>query len=235
MSIIEDFAPYKDEYGLIHPEIGKISGNGIRYTCEYWFALEKPYHTVSENIDILTSLRICEPKPGLLYRHPTNKLEQEGPDDYVARIAVCTSWPIDCFAKRFLEYGRANGFIYDNNPFLTKISPLFADTGAYLGRQQQIICHAMWAAGEEPDLILKAWWVLALMQSAFSKKQDSKILGWYLVKVAKGRSSAIDLFILFWRWKFKKHYPGGVGEVLKNYFGSDEHPSVKWLWNEFGE
>ena len=69
------------------------------------------------------------------------------------------------------------------------------------------------------------------------KSQDSFALNWMLKIIWKGRYKFIDKRIDKWTIKFKKHYPHGMGQLLKDYYidKSIDHPDFKYLWDDFGD
>ncbi len=86
------------------------------------------------------------------------------------------------------------------------------------------------AAGETPPIWRKFWWCLSVLFSLTANKnnQDAYTLSWQLTRVAEGKSWLCDLIISFWRKKFRQQFPGGISEVLENYFGF-RHPLCDFL------
>lgn len=228
--VIEAFRPYKDGFGLVQPnELG--SGNGIRYTCEYLMALHiNNAMTPEENERIGRDLSFCESQnqPGLLNRSPVN-FNQEGPDDYVARLGISSlldNTHARSYPHRFLIH-------WDNNKGIFQNDGKTDNPSAWFFRMPHLRAHAMFCGGGSPDLFQMFWWSLTIVQSMFSKKHDSKILSWYLVRAAKDKSRIAKLLAIIWSHFLKKQYPdGGIGQVLREYFLSN-HPSAVYLWGVF--
>lgn len=233
MGIINQYKTFTDYKGLVQPTPAAVSHNGVLYTAQYVVALMRHNSlTEHERARLIQVFRSCELEPGLLMRHPVEHREvQQGPDDYVG--AITASYLLGSHqAHRILEYGRHHGFIYDNIN-----SGIINHYGsAYIGRQQQIVTHLQFATGETPSLFRKVWWCIAVLSSALAKRdnQDAKILAWLLIVVANRKSTLCDLVSRFWIWKFKRDWPGGIGDVLANYFQNPHHPSARYLKNEFG-
>lgn len=255
MQILEDYKTVTDKDGLVQPPEGR-SNNGVRYTGEMVIALVKHGALSQEESTRLRAvLSSCEREPGLLMRSPRNTGGYQSVDDTIAAITI-DHFVGTGFTKRFLEYGRTQGatfvdksikkypkegelvfalftflgavpvkYVYNN------IVPRGFTLSSWLGRQQQLICHAQFVAGENPPMYRKLWWAIAVLSSMRSKYKDwdAKILALHLVKAAKGKSPFCDAIRNIWiRWF--KQFPRGAAEfVWKN------HPSSKWLEGEFGE
>ena len=222
-------------WGLVQPDDG-ISANGIRFTSEFILACER-HNILPQYVDLRIELsrlfRKCElGSGGLLQRTPDGKWGQEGPDDYVAAIAADRVLR-DGFADRFLEYGKANLWNYNN------VNPSRLTPSSFLGRQWQIMVHAKIVADKELTRWDKLWWCGTVIKSAFGKKsdQDNWVLAWFLVKTLtkKQVGGIMETCAAFWRRKFRAKWPHGIGEVLADYFNNPSHPSVKYLWDEFGD
>ena len=228
--ILEDFRPFKDVWGLIQPAVGGSSGNGLRYTSEYLFSLlEHGSITLEEEEAITRAIDSCEygEQIGVLFRTPENK-DQNAPDDYVAIIAISAFLKdnrASMYPRRFIIHWDMYDGVFQNNGGIDNPS-------AWFWRMPHLLVHAKFAAGFYIDLWSMLPWVWAVLQSAFSKKQDNKILGWYLLRAAKGKSKIADKLFSFWSWMLKRHYEGGIGHVLREYFGF-EHPSAKYLLGVF--
>lgn len=235
--IKDEFEPYKDKYRLVHPSIGSISANSIRFTTEYLFSLYLNNQlTDADRNEISIALQLCEKKPGLLQRHPEKYLEdQESVDDTIARLAASQVLS-DGFAKRFLDYGRLPQntlgieYVYNNRDE----SKFTFDS--WLGRQQAIIAQAQIVVGERIPILRRFFLWVSLIIAAFDKSQDNKVLSWFIVRTYLSyknlkRDFITDFIVYFWKEMFKKQYPNGVGQVLEAYYG--KLPASKWLMDVF--
>ena len=121
--------------------------------------------------------------------------------------------------------------------FNTMTPRMFTDS-AYMERYPNINVLAKAISGATPPpgewKTVHAW----ILDSAQSREQDGKVLGWFQVMISakydptpEGRA-AREL----WAAMLHKHYGGGgIGEVLGRYFDSGaSHPSHKYLKGEFG-
>lgn len=258
-NIVEEYSPYFDQYGFVqpHPEVPSL--NGVRYTGEYVVALHKEGKLDEERQRLLALFESVQREPGLLMRTPDNKGGYESIDDTVSAITA-SHFLKGTFAKKFLEYGRfypaitmdesdsdkekirrgkgvfallkALGpvtWVYNN------LNPEKFALSSWLGRFPQLIAHAQFAAGEPVPLWRQLWWAGAVIQSSFSKEQDHKVLGWHLIMVARKKSVLCSVVAMFWSHMFRKHYPEGIGQVIGNYFGDQNHPAAYWLRFEYGE
>lgn len=244
-----DFKPYIDKYGLVQPSPGGGSGNGLLYTSEMIVGLNDFGLLRDEmRLSLFDTYRDCEIIPGLFRRDPNNTGNQEGPDDYVG-IAAASPFIPGNFAKRILTYGQSRRtpirglleelkfpnflvtllgwmkFRYNYN----NINPNVMNKGSWLGRQPQLIAHFQFAAGETPWYWRKLWWCGAVLSSLFAKDHDSYILSYLLIRTAEKKSFLARMTAKIWRHYQNKRYPGGISQVIGEYFQNPSHPLVKWL------
>jgi len=261
-SIIEDYKPYIDINGFVQPDSQtngpQISQNGVRFTSEYVIALALERKLNEEKERLKKVFKSVEQKPGLLMRTPENSGGYQSIDDTIGAITVSYLLGTD-YASNFLKYGREK-FPTENDETDTNkervkmgrtifsilksfgpvrwvynnINPQKFHISSYLGRFPQLIAHAMFAAGEPVPIWRQIWWSGSIIYSAFSKSTDAKALAWQLVLVGRNKSILCDLVSCFWSYMLKKHYPNGIGGVLKKYW-SRNHPSNYWLRFEYGE
>jgi len=83
-------------------------------------------------------------------------------------------------------------------------------------------------------------WIVSIISSGLSKKkrQDNWVLGWYLVIAADNQTFVLQPIINWWKKKIRKVAPGGIGEILGDYFPKPNgvrHPSSRWLNCEYGD
>jgi hypothetical protein len=260
--IIEEYRTYFDKFGMVQPTIGGNSFNGVRYTGEYVIALHKEgkLDEKGERNRLFLLFKSLQREPGLLMRTPENEGGYQSIDDTIAALTA-DYYIYGGFAEKFLEYGRLypavimdesdpnkekvqQGWgiynilrtIYGQPKYVyNNINPEEFALSSWLGRFPQLIAHAQFIAGEKVPLWRKLWWAGAVIQSSFSKEQDNKVLGWYLVLVGKDQSGICKAASSFWSYMMKKHYPEGIGQVLGDYFGNHNHPSAYWLRHEFGD
>jgi hypothetical protein len=253
MTIKDAFLPYIDKDGLVQPTVGGESGNGLLYTSEYIYALlANGGMDRIEQMRLTAAYNACQMQEGLMARTPIGtafSTDQEGPDDYYG-CGAASSELDGSLARHILAYGRkgASGFnpsyedsdrvklstwlfrilslfgllkvkwIYNND------NPGFFTQSSWLGRQQNLICHLQFAADEEPPMWRKVWWAVAVLGSLFSTNNDSYCLSWLCVRTAQGKSKFCTLVGKVW-WHFVlKKFPGGMGEILGDYFQNPSHP-----------
>lgn len=213
----QDFLPYRDADGLVSPRPTtpgqrNASGNGILYTSEYYIALHlKGLVTTADREEAFRVFGACEMQisPGRFMRTPIHRDECSF-DDYVG-LAACSHLLGLPFARRLVAYGKAHGWTWHS----------------WFGRQPQFVAHLLWAAGDKPALWRRVWWMLTVLYSAFRPKhdQDARILTWLLVLVAEKHQGWVGRTICkLWRKRLYKDFPGGVGQVLGEYFGNPAHP-----------
>jgi hypothetical protein len=256
MSVQDLFKSYKDQYGLIQPSPNNSSGNSILYTAEYIMALlANNEFDVAERDRLASAMATCQRQSGLLMRSPIGGAffeDQEGPDDYVGACAASYFMKTD-LAARILAHGRNYGAqkydaaLEDPNHLLrSKVlynllslfglrkinyvwnsnNPGYFTESAWLGRQQNLVCHMQFAAGENPPLWRKLWWMAAIYSGTKATKDnhDAWILAWLCVRTMNGRSWLCNLVANYWKKKMLEMWPGGMGECLCAYFGNPTHP-----------
>lgn len=236
--IFNDFKKYKDHYGLVQPKPNHTSGNGLRYTGDFVAALfvnKKIIWTSKEMVEereaILKAVKACAREPGLYMRTPKRFNHQQGPDDYVGLGTIsCFLYPR--IAQEILHYGRNQKQPKYN---YNTVTPGKLTGSSWLGRQQQLIAHWQFAAGEMPNPLRWTWWYIAIIIATFSKRknQDGWVLAWHLVLVGEHRSRFNRWIAKWFRFRLKQTFPKGIGQCLGEYFGDFSHPLAKYLLNQF--
>lgn len=227
------------------PATRNSSGNGLMYRAEYEIEIQSMpgFVDMAEFRDII---RACEAEPGNLKRGPVHP-DQNDHDDYTG-VAAASTWA----ASRILSRGRAGvpvqgtqiRWVYNNvcpGTFWHPGEPrsrneriigwlLGAPAGhrvngnAFLGRFPHLIAHFQWAAGETPPLWRRLIWCLVVATACWGdpKQQDGWRLTYLMAHVAPPRSPEMCA-VSIWRTRFRKHWPGGIAEVRRRYFGWN-HP-----------
>lgn len=251
MSIQDDFKNYTDQYGLVQPNPNGGSGNGLLYTAEAIVALFDKGALSQQNIDdFKKAYASCEKEPGLMMRSPIGgpmNSDGEAPDDYVG-CGAASFFLNDGLAERILKYGRGSPSKYGDTGLWARILYLVlskcglskipynynnVDPGvwtewSWLGRQQNLICHLQFAAGETPPIWRRLWWCAAVFQAtrAMKSEHDSWILSWLLIRTMNGRSWICKQVANYWWKKLLNYYPQGMSSVFADYFGNPNHPTA---------
>lgn len=228
MSLKSEMVPYVDQYGLVMPQIGNDSTNGVLYTSEYMIALIRNKEDVASDLSAYyATINACMPTTGLLERRPDNAGGQEGPDDYYGLLAALSEIGCDqakAVARHVVWYAFRHIMSMDN------VNPGRFQWGAVLERQPQLDACALWAADLPVGPFLRLWTALAILTSWYSTAVDdtsSIRLAWLQVQVASKHSFIGRLAGRFWYWRLYKHYLGGMNAVNAIYFGPD-HPLAKY-------
>ena len=225
----EKYQPHVDKFGLCHPKAGTISQNGIRFTTEMAMALKLNHElTPKIRVQLENAILSCEMEPGLFRRHPTEwRQDQIGPDDYVylGLFSAAIELNSGSIARRVVQYGRDHWWTFNN------LQPGRFSKSAFLGRQQQLVCHLELCAGLESNWFRRAWLSQVFKIAARSEKddQDAWCLTWAIdrslealqtQRLAKSRAT--------WKAAYKRVWPEGYGALLRDYFAHD-HPSCDAL------
>lgn len=186
--------------------------------------------------------------------------------DYILmkeRTPMWGGFVLRSFAERFLEYGRTqtperadltddNYKVIERNVILYAIlsrvwpSALFYTYNnlhprhfalqSWIGRQQAIIAHAQWVAGEKVPFWRRLIWCVSILNVTFKKHthQDEWVLGFHLVVVGGKRGWLNKCVAARFRSALKKRWPnGGLGECLEDYF-TKPHPLSELFWDVYG-
>lgn len=239
---------WSDHYGLITPNPDKqVSGNGIRYTSEWIYALlSEGVISYSDAHKMATDMFVkcmntldpkdkkTDPVYGNIKRHPDH-FEQEGPDDYIALISILYATGSNMATSMILRHGQLTGFWYNTErPFKkTKYSGKI-NWSAWMGRFPQLICHMYFSCYIVPNIFLRISWGLSILYTAlFGKRHaDTWVLSWHLVKTISRIGNVypqypypvLTLIAKFWQKRMRKIWgEEGVRLALREYFGNG-HP-----------
>lgn len=239
--ILNDYARYTDPNGLISGQRSPTSssGNAILFTAQMVCVLNQRGLLTREILD-QTKIAIkkeCQIVPGL-FRRARNWKDQEGPDDYVGLACIDEE-----FAQDILAYGRNHSFhfpwswgplrlryYYENG------SPgILTDKEAWLGRQQQLIAHWQYAAGETPNFIRRFIWRETIKITGKTGPDPDQPGGqdaWILSAMLLENHFDPVIARQFYRELYKV-FPGGMPQVFSRYFADPEHPTAKyWVDHE---
>lgn len=219
-TVLEAYAHYLDPNGLVSSSssgvlnAAPISGNNIRFTCEYMKLLppgSAEYYRVGK------ALIDCQVELGLLARDKNNSLGQQSFDDTICALSVSKG---AAFPKNFVIYGKKHWWCFNN------LNPGKWSWDAFLGRNPALIAQAYEAAGKG-NLLTKAIIALAGIFAAFSTSQDGKMLSYMMLDTLPPNS--LRWIKMLWNYKLKKQYGDGMlGAVLHAYHIDKKHPSIKF-------
>lgn len=226
----QDFAPYRDKFGLIQNNPGGSSGNGLRYTSEYYI-LKFRYGlaTKDDTLQFEAIVRRCFAEPGLLNRSPEDKSQQKF-DDYVAVTTASLIFEL-LLANDIKSYGLKHRqyFRNDKSPSL----PFKDKWGAWFGKDQGLIAHFYYADNDTPSWFKTVMWTINILLCAYTAKesQDEWVLSSHQIiayEWSKDRTWPQDQACRIWRRQFKKQWGvDGMSNLLEKYFGH-KHPLAKY-------
>lgn len=233
-TVKQAYQSYFDEFGLVNPWPDQLSNNGLRYLAEYAACLvvsdEMDEH---RKVELQATLSLCEKSPGLYDRKPGCTI-QTSVDDYMGIMYIAHVIGDRGIAKRFIEHGKSTGGFWDNTPSGSR------HARSFLYRFLPLMACAKWAAGITP----RPWETLAAAVSVIlctlTKHQDPWVLSWFTIRIGADKSVLMNVASRWFSRAMRKHRPGGVGGVLKSYYGSPRekygaHPAALFLWDEYGE
>lgn len=222
MDIHEEFKRFTDQYGLLSDKSkggkGVVSGNGILYTAHYVLALtDNRKLTIEDGEQIGNALNLVEKESGLYMRSVEKPNDVEGPDDYVGIGTLSEFLFHPDRAARVLKRLRMTG------GSLNTTTPGKWTPRTWLGRQQQLVCHLQFAAGEKPDPFKLLIWCISVLSSMLSKHEDSYILSYHLVRV--GEKHSFIAMIVGQIFRLQKRT---IKSVLEAHFGPGQ-PFSLWM------
>lgn len=225
----QDFAPYRDSFGLIQNNPGGSSGNGLRYTAEY-YTLKFRYGLVTKDdtLQFEAIVRRCFAEPGLLNRKPDDKSPNKF-DDYVAVSTASLILEL-LIANDIKTYGLKNHWYFNN----AKTSLSFKDKwGAWFGKDRGLIAHFFYADHDTPSWFNTIAWTFNILLCAYTAKdsQDEWVLSAHQIVAyewSKDRTWPQDKACQIWRKQFRKQWGvDGMSKLLEKYFGH-KHPLSKY-------
>lgn len=226
-----DYAPYTDSYGYTQEERGFTGGNGLLYSAEKVAILSILGLLTGQDQTQLYGVRLASYiLPGLYSRHPTNTQEQEKWDDYyglTAAMAICGHrW----VAADVLKYGLEHWGCWDNVVPGRVLGPDFL--GRFFGRSPHFWGHLYLTAGVPmPRPIFWGWSYWLRKQGRWQPdSQDSWVMSWLGYAVYRQAGGPDEYGAVFgdWRSSFLARYPGGLGQLLEEYFKDKGHPNIKY-------
>jgi hypothetical protein len=227
MSLRNEILDYVDADGLVSPRrvedktARSASGNGLLYTSEYMIALHLRGDLNLTDIEgFVRVLRSCQKEPGLFNRSPIHK-DQNAPDDYTGILAACHMIGIEEFPRAIYKYGNEHGWVFDNTGEGSK--------SAWFWRMPHLVAAIKIAAGEKCELWRQIYTTAVILWAIRAKRedQDAHTLTWLLTKITDDKWIPRQAGKL-WRWKFKRQYPRGLGQVLSDYFNC-YHPLANYF------
>ncbi len=222
-----DAENFKDVWGLVQPQPGTISDNGVRFTTERILYLDRKGFATGaheEMAHLFNAILKCEKEPGLLERFPGCP-RQDSFDNYIAAMT----------ASRICDGGKLAGRIWKRGVRKLGWYKNGTDWGLFvrsplLWRSPFFIAYSHFCAHDEVNKITKPILQIKVDLNAKSEDQDGKILSWFMVRELGNRIDSQQ-----WSDMLLKQYSGGVGNVLGNYFDpvGKEHPNAQALWGVY--
>ena len=246
------FQPYTDQWGLVQPQAGSSSGNGLLYTAEAIAALKANNQlTTDMKAQYWAAYEACEVQPGLFHRRPDGAFGQNQQDDYIGIAYAARHLDRPDIAQRVLDYGDIGANRLTSTPasgdeIAYKALSLFGlltvknvyndiEPGAFnlkgwFARWPFLGITMKFAAGKDPNILEKLFWCVIQLSSlrADVNNQDNWILSWMAWKTVEGKSWITDLVGKYWLKKFVEKQ-GSMGDLLERYFNDPNQPVAQAL------
>jgi hypothetical protein len=231
--IVPHFKAWSDSFGMVTDNDKKRStGNGNSYTASYVLILHR-HGRLSENesdrIRKVFHANEDQRTTGVLYRTPIKTKEKTSPEEYQGALIV-DLYIGTGFARRFLDRLKSDGGIVrgpEQPPGMW----------AFMSRRQDLVALAQTVIGQKVPFWRKLWVGTTIWLSTRRSRirhSDDHILAWQLGYCLKSISGFVRLSDSLRRRNIMKNYPHGLGEILHRRYGwSLDHPSVRWLWDQY--
>jgi hypothetical protein len=229
---VADYEPFIDMYGLIQPEEGTTSDNGIRFTSEGILASFLQFGTDCPDIiwlwreQRMRAIEACQRIPGVLQRFPGCST-QEGVDDYYAAACVASLMNRPLAINMYL-HGLDNFGVFKSTP---SASVLSKSGNPFLWVQPGLIVHMKNCAKQPLSCIDMAVLKVSINKSTKSKEQDHKMLTWFIIRALSVNNQArLKTEITNWQAALIGQY-GSIGDVLGEYYHPvhHRHPNAFYL------
>lgn len=246
-AVITAFAPWQDKWGMVTgSQPPGTSGNGLLFTAEYAAGMtslqmnNSSGYTVpwAEHVRLLHLYNSCEIQPGLYQRSPDNPRDQESFDDYYG-IATYSRLYDQARIERVKAWAKREswlGLIHKN--YWNNIVPDTWTFSSWLGRNPALM--AVFSLSGIPTA-LSFWERLSLCVALLSSllypatNTTSWALGWHLTLATQKQKGIVQLARKMWQMRFAQLFPGGLGELRANYYGNQNHPIKRLMWQNYGD
>lgn len=155
MTLSEAIRPYRDQYGLVHPNRDLNSTNGLTYTAYYMALLKERGELTEQECEAYSrTVLACEKEPGLLNRYP-NHWQQQKIDDYACTIRGAEITGRRGLAWRIDEYGKNHAMTFGpikRHYFYNNERP-----GTNLDHQDALNWAALWIGNQPLFKIYLSW------------------------------------------------------------------------------
>lgn len=253
MSIIDDFKPYVDRYGLSCLDKGSdgygvTSQNGALFTMQYLFCLrdKDPENFQSEVDRVKKVFDKLEKEPGLSRRffHST---EVDSMDNQAALLTFSALFDNGRYANDCLSYGERT-ICEEYEPAHKKYF--------YLARFLHGAVKYCWNVEKPKVFNLRGWWgrspgFLGMLKMTSNKPVsifeniavfigqfvgvfrplsdcDARTLPFITWQYLRTRSPVWEVAYNFWDFILRKQYGGGIGQVYARYYLDKDHPLLRY-------
>ena len=244
MSIRDEIQPYRDQNGLIAPNIvppGTLVGsdNGSMFTSEYYIILKKSAQLIyPDYADFDRIINRCINPQGMLCRIPIGQNDgQEGPDDYYGVLDGCKALKNTSIPRKLLKG------IIKNLGFMDNVNPgSHSNWSSFMPRQPQMMASMISAAFPSwlnplhilirtlcfPLYIVAAGTIFISCVGTPPGDTDSRRLSWHLIQTVVPTSLMCKIASLFWYHRLYSVYGiTGMRAVAKIYY-QPNHPFAKY-------
>lgn len=259
MSVVDDFKPYMDRYGLSclskKDGYGETSQNGALFTMQYLFCLKEkePESFVSELERVAKVFAKLEKEPGLSRRffHST---EIDSMDNQAALLTFSALYDVGRYAKDCLNYGETTicktsdkgsekyfvlaKLIHGEAKFCYNVtSPGVFNLRGWWGRSPGFLGLLKMAAGKPCNIFLQACVFIGQFVGVFKPTSDcdARTLPYITWQYLRTRSYFWELSYKLWYFILRKQYGGGIGQVYARYYQDKNHPILRYTRDDKAE
>jgi hypothetical protein len=203
---------------MIAPNLESVNttGNGIRYTSEWWMLLnDRNWARMSDLNTFMYAIQSAKVQDGLYRRAPWST-DHESWDDYATLAAASVG-----HAQDILRYGKRHWYVYN------WIQPGKFRLGQWLGRFRPFVAHLHWAALEQPNFIDRLIWSVAVAMGGMKEGGDTWIMTWHKIRTWEraGRHGLMEkIAVKIFDNRKKRLHSDGIAKffhnpVLQKYYG----------------
>jgi hypothetical protein len=233
MDFEKDVRPYIDKNGLIAPEKGGSSLNGVMYTAELLIVAWERL-TEEQRWGLRHAIASCEIEYGLMGRVPYPHEQQQQVDDMYAYAALCMTTRLKYGRDRLLRAHDVLQYGYKHFGSFNTVNPGVWTWNSFLWRQPQLLGAFLAARGnvkpwERPFLWYAALAIFVSCRNTPKSDADARRLAWHLIKAVSPESWLMRQAAKGWYKRLLRDYgPEGMREVGRHYYTDHENPLIKF-------
>lgn len=256
MSVVDDFKPYMDRYGLScltkKDGYGETTQNGALFTMQYLFCLKEkePENFISEVERVKKVFAHLEKEPGLSRRffHST---ETDSMDNQAALLTFSALFDSGRYAKDCLHYGESTvleefepehkkyfymaKFLHGAVKYCWNVEkPQVFNMRGWWGRSPGFLGMLKMTAGRPTSIFEKISVFVGQFVGVFKPLNncDARTLPFITWQYLRNISPFWEASYKLWDFILRKQYGGGIGQVYARYYRDKNHPILRYTQDD---